>query len=177
MSLHLVPPGRAVPDDIYVIIEIPAQSAPIKYEIDKSSGALFVDRFMAAPMFYPCNYGYVSGTLSKDGDPLDALVPTPHPLHPQSVIRCRPVGILRMTDESGEDTKLIAVPHGKLTPMYKHVQDIDDLPELLRTQIKHFFEHYKALESGKWVKVEGWGHIDAARSSILEAIQRAKESR
>ncbi|RSD32690.1 inorganic diphosphatase [Vibrio pectenicida] len=175
MSLNNVPAGKSLPDDIYVVIEIPANADPIKYEVDKESGAVFVDRLMSAPMFYPCNYGYVNHTLSLDGDPVDVLVPTPHPLMPGSVIRCRPVGVLKMTDESGEDAKVVAVPHTKLSKEYDHIQDIDDLPELLKAQITHFFEHYKQLESDKWVKVDGWENAESARKEILESYQRAQK--
>ncbi len=175
MSLNNVPAGRSLPDDIYVIIEIPANADPIKYEVDKDSGAVFVDRFMSAPMFYPCNYGYVNHTLSLDGDPVDVLVPTPFPLMPGTVIRCRPVGVLKMSDESGEDAKVIAVPHYKLSKEYDHIQDINDLPELLKAQITHFFERYKDLEEGKWVKVEGWENAAAAREEIQTSYQRAQQ--
>ena len=146
MSLLNVPAGKDLPEDIYVVIEIPANADPIKYEIDKESGALFVDRFMSTAMFYPCNYGYINHTLSLDGDPVDVLVPTPYPLQPGSVIRCRPVGVLKMTDEAGEDAKLIAVPHTKLSKEYDHIKDVNDLPELLKAQIAHFFEHYKDFD-------------------------------
>ncbi|WP_298445568.1 inorganic diphosphatase [uncultured Ferrimonas sp.] len=172
MSLNDVPAGKSLPDDIYVIIEIPANHDPIKYEVDKDSGALFVDRLMKSPMFYPANYGYVNHTLSLDGDPVDVLVPTPHPLQPGSVIRCRPVGVLNMTDESGEDAKIIAVPHTKLSQEYDEIRDIDDVPALLKAQITQFFEHYKNLESGKWVKVEGWADAEAARAEILSSAER-----
>ncbi len=175
MSLNNVPAGRSLPHDIYVIIEIPANADPIKYEVDKDSGAVFVDRFMSAPMFYPCNYGYVNHTLSLDGDPVDVLVPTPFPLMPGTVIRCRPVGVLKMSDESGEDAKVIAVPHYKLSKEYDHIQDINDLPELLKAQITHFFERYKDLEEGKWVKVEGWENAAAAREEIQTSYQRAQQ--
>ncbi|MDV5172439.1 inorganic diphosphatase [Photobacterium rosenbergii] len=175
MSLNQVPAGKDIPEDIYVVIEIPANADPIKYEVDKDSGAVFVDRFMSTPMFYPCNYGYVNHTLSLDGDPVDVLVPTPYPLVPGSVIRCRPVGVLKMSDESGEDAKVVAVPHSKLTKEYDHVQDVDDLPELLKAQITHFFERYKELEPGKWVKVEGWADAAAAKEEILESFKRAQE--
>ena len=175
MSLNNVPAGKSLPDDIYVVIEIPANADPIKYEVDKESGAVFVDRFMAAPMFYPCNYGYVNQTLSLDGDPVDVLVPTPYPLMPGSVIRCRPVGVLKMTDESGEDAKVVAVPHLKLSKEYDYIQDVNDLPELLKAQITHFFERYKELESGKWVKVDGWEDVESARKEILESYQRAQK--
>lgn len=177
MSLNDVPAGKSLPDDLYVIIEIPAHADPIKYEVDKDSGAIFVDRFMATPMFYPCNYGYVNHTLSLDGDPVDVLVPTPHPLLPGSVIRCRPVGVLKMTDESGEDAKIVAVPHSKLSQEYQHIQNIDDVPQLLKAQITHFFERYKDLEPGKWVKVDGWGDIDEARAEILSSYQRAQQDK
>lgn len=173
MSLTNVPAGKALPDDIYVVIEIPANATPIKYEVDKESSALFVDRFMATAMFYPCNYGYINNTLSLDGDPVDVLVPAPYPLQPGSVIRCRPVGVLKMTDESGEDAKLVAVPHSKLTKQYDHIQDVNDLPELLRGQICHFFEHYKDLEPGKWVKIAGWENAQAAKAEILASFARA----
>lgn len=174
MSLNLVPAGKELPEDIYVVIEIPANATPIKYEIDKETGTLFVDRFMFTTMFYPCNYGYINHTLSLDGDPVDVLVPTPYPLQPGSVIRCRPVGMLRMTDEAGEDAKLVAVPHPKLSQEYAHIQDVQDLPELLRAQIVHFFEHYKDLEKGKWVKVANWDNAAAAKAEIMASFQRAK---
>lgn len=175
MSLNQVPAGKDMPEDIYVVIEIPANADPIKYEIDKDTGAVFVDRFMATPMFYPCNYGYVNNTLSLDGDPVDVLVPTPYPLVPGSVIRCRPVGVLKMTDESGEDAKVVAVPHSKLTKEYDHIQDVQDLPELLKAQITHFFERYKELEAGKWVKVDGWENAESARQEILTSYERAQK--
>ncbi|AGH39448.1 Inorganic pyrophosphatase [Bibersteinia trehalosi USDA-ARS-USMARC-188] len=175
MGLENVPAGKELPDDIYVVIEIPANSDPIKYEVDKESGALFVDRFMATAMFYPANYGYVNHTLSLDGDPVDVLVPTPYPLQPGSVIRCRPVGVLKMEDESGVDAKVIAVPHTKLSKEYDHIQDVNDVPALLKAQIQHFFESYKALEAGKWVKVLGWEDVAAARQEILESFERAKK--
>ncbi len=174
MSLLNVPAGKDLPEDIYVVIEIPANADPIKYEVDKDTGALFVDRFMSTTMFYPCNYGYVNHTLSLDGDPVDVLVPTPYPLQPGSVIRCRPVGVLKMTDESGEDAKVVAVPHTKLSKEYDHIKDVNDLPELLRGQITHFFEQYKALEKGKWVKVEGWEDAAAAKKEIVDSFERAK---
>ncbi len=172
MSLNSVPAGKNLPDEINVIIEIPAHADPIKYEVDKDSGAIFVDRFMATCMHYPCNYGYVPHTLSEDGDPVDVLVPTPFPLMGGSVIRCRPVGVLKMTDESGMDAKVIAVPVSKLTPIYKSVNEAKDLPELLLNQIEHFFEHYKDLEAGKWVKVEGWDNAEAAKQEIIDSVKR-----
>ena len=156
------------------MIEIPANSSPVKYEIDKDADALFVDRFMASPMFYPANYGYINNTLADDGDALDVLVVTPYPVVPGSVIRCRPVGVLNMTDEAGEDAKLLAVPHEKLTQAYNDVHDITDLPEMLRGRIKEFFENYKNLEKGKWVKVESWEGVDAAKAKIQVAAAAYK---
>ncbi|WP_064606030.1 inorganic diphosphatase [Photobacterium sp. J15] len=175
MSLNQVPAGKDIPEDIYVVIEIPANADPIKYEVDKDTGAVFVDRFMATPMFYPCNYGYVNHTLSLDGDPVDVLVPTPYPLVPGSVIRCRPVGVLKMSDESGEDAKVVAVPHSKLSKEYDQILDVGDLSDLLKAQITHFFERYKELEAGKWVKVEGWENAAAAKEEILTSYKRAQE--
>ena len=175
MSLNLVPAGKDLPEDIYVVIEIPANADPIKYEVDKETGALFVDRFMATAMFYPCNYGYINNTLSLDGDPVDVLVPTPYPLIPGSVIRCRPVGVLKMEDDGGVDAKVVAVPVSKLTPLYDKVQTTDDLPELLMKQTVHFFEHYKDLEPGKWVKVLGWGTVEDAKQEIVNGLAAAKK--
>ena len=171
MQFDNIPAGKNPPEDIYVAIEIPANSSPVKYELDKDMGALLVDRFMATPMFYPANYGFIPHTLADDGDPLDVLVVTPYPVAPGSVIRCRPVGVLNMTDEAGGDAKLIAVPHDKLTQLYKDVKEYTDLPPLLIEQIKHFFENYKDLEKGKWVKVEGWEGADAARAAIIKAAE------
>lgn len=176
MSLNLVPAGLKLPEDIYVVIEIPANADPIKYEINKATGSLFVDRFMSTTMFYPCNYGYINNTLSLDGDPVDVLVPTPYPLQPSSVIRCRPVALLRMTDESGEDAKLVAVPHSKLTKEYDHIKDLEDLPTLLCAQIEHFFRHYKELEKDKWVKIEKWDNAAAAKAEIMNSFERAEKS-
>ncbi len=169
MSFNQVPAGKDLPNDFYTVIEIPANHDPIKYEIEKDYDALFVDRFMATPMFYPANYGYINNTLADDGDPLDILVITPYPVAPGSVVRCRPVGILEMSDEAGKDSKLVAVPHSKLTKIYDDIQDIEDVPQLLRDQIAHFFENYKDLEVGKWVKVDGWKGVEAAREAIIKA--------
>ena len=174
MSLKEIPAGKDVPNDVNVIIEIPALSEPVKYEVDKSSGALFVDRFIGTAMHYPCNYGYIPDTLGDDGDPVDVLVVTPIPLRAGSVIRSRVVGVLDMTDESGRDEKLVAVPVSKLTPLYDNVQEATDLPGILLDQIKHFFEHYKDLEAGKWVKVEGWGGATKAREIIMKGVEAAK---
>jgi inorganic pyrophosphatase len=176
MSLSKVKTGRDVPNDVNVIIEIPARSEPIKYEVDKESGALFVDRFMSTCMYYPCDYGYIPHTLSDDGDPVDALVVSPFPLIHGTVVRCRPIGILKMSDESGFDVKVIVVPVEKLTPLYKNVKTLDDLPKLLLDQIAHFFTHYKDLEAGKWVKLEGWDGPDAARKEILHSIKQFEEA-
>jgi inorganic pyrophosphatase len=177
MGLDLVPAGRRVPDEINVIIEIPMNSEPVKYEVDKESGAIFVDRVLTTPMRYPCNYGYIPNTLSGDGDPADVLVVMPLPLIPGSVIRVRPLGMLKMTDEAGEDTKIVAVPISKVYSGYDKATTIDDLPEHWRERIGHFFEHYKDLEKGKWVKVEGWAGADAARAEILAAIERHKAAK
>lgn len=169
MSYNNIPAGKDLPNDIYVVIEIPANSTPVKYEIDPEYDALMVDRFMATPMFYPANYGYIPNTLSEDGDALDVLVVTPYPVAPGSVIRARPIGILNMSDEAGKDAKLLAVPHDKLTQLYKDVKETSDLPELLIKQIEHFFERYKDLEVGKWVKVEGWADSKAALAEVEKA--------
>jgi len=175
MSYNSVSAGKDLPNDIYVVIEIPANHAPIKYEIDKDMDCLMVDRFMATPMFYPANYGYINDTLAGDGDPLDVLVVTPYPVQPGSVIRARPVAVLNMEDEGGEDVKLLAVPHTKLTKIYDDVQDVNDVPQLLRDQIAHFFENYKDLEAGKWVKVRDWGNAADARKLIEEAAAAYKK--
>ena len=171
MILDRVSPGVDVPNDINVIIEIPANSDPVKYEVDKETGAMFVDRFMSTAMHYPCNYGYVPHTLSDDGDPVDVLVVTPHPLISGSVVRCRPVGVLKMTDESGDDAKVLAVPITKLCTSYANVKSTDDMSQLLLDQIAHFFEHYKDLDEGKWVRVDGWAGIDEAHEEILSSIK------
>ncbi|KAF0191952.1 MAG: inorganic pyrophosphatase [Gammaproteobacteria bacterium] len=174
MNLDRVDSGRSIPDDINVIIEIPSHSEPVKYEVDKTTGAMFVDRFMSTAMYYPCDYGYVPHTLSEDGDPVDVLVVSPFALISGSVIRCRPVGVLKMTDESGIDAKILAVPVNKLTPLYKNINEATDLPEYLLAQIAHFFEHYKDLEPNKWVKVEGWAPAADAKLEIVESIKRYK---
>ena len=176
MSLNLVDAGRDLANDFNVIIEIPAHADPIKYEVDKATGALFVDRFVSTSMHYPCNYGYIPGTISGDGDPVDVLVVTPFPLMPGVVVRCRPIGLLKMTDEAGPDTKLLALPIDKLTPLYRHIDTARDLPELVLSQISHFFAHYKDLEPGKWVKVEGWGSPEEARREILAGVELGKKA-
>jgi len=172
VSLDLVDAGRDVPEDFNVVIEIPMNAEPVKYEVDKDTGAIFVDRVLTTPMRYPCNYGYVPRTLSGDGDPVDVLVVMPLPLVPGCVIRCRPVGMLAMRDEAGEDTKVLAVPLDDVFPAYRDVHGVSDLPDLTRERIVHFFEHYKDLEKGKWVKLDGWRDADAARREIVDGVRR-----
>ncbi|MDZ7805194.1 inorganic diphosphatase [Thiohalophilus sp.] len=172
MNLDRVNSGKDIPNDVNVIIEIPAHSDPVKYEVDKDTGAMFVDRFMNTAMHYPCNYGYVPHTLSEDGDPVDVLVVTPMPLISGSVVRCRPIGILKMTDEAGPDAKLLAVPITKLCQLYVKAESPEDMPQQLLDQMAHFFEHYKDLEEGKWVKIDGWGDKQAAHQEILDSIER-----
>ena len=176
MNLDRVSSGKNVPEEINVIIEIPAHSDPVKYEIDKETGAMFVDRFMTTVMHYPCNYGYVPHTLSKDGDPVDVLVLTPVPLIPGSVIACRPVGVLMMTDESGDDAKVLSVPVDKLCKSFQRMCDIGDVPPMLLEQIAHFFEHYKDLDEGKWVRVDGWGGVDEAKQEILDSVRMYQDA-
>jgi inorganic pyrophosphatase len=170
MSLDNVTPGSKVPDSFNVIIEIPMNADPIKYEVDKETGAIFVDRFMSTAMHYPTNYGYVPKTLSGDGDPVDVLVITPVPLIPGVVVPCRAIGILKMTDEAGEDGKVLAVPTDKILSLYSRWQKPEDLNPMRLKAIEHFFEHYKDLEPGKWVKVQGWHGVDAAHKEILDGI-------
>jgi len=172
MSLMQVTTGKSIPNEINVIIEIPAYAEPVKYEVDKDSGALFVDRFMGTAMQYPCNYGYVPHTLSDDGDPVDVLVICPNPLLSGSVIACRPIGVLKMTDESGEDAKILAVPVDKLTPLYKKISSFRDVDDAKLAKISHFFEHYKDLEAGKWVRIDGWYGEDEAKKEIVDSIAR-----
>ncbi len=176
MNLDRVKPGNNVPDEINVIIEIPSHADPVKYEVDKETGAMFVDRFMNTAMHYPCNYGYVPHTLSDDGDPVDVLVVTPVPLISGSVIRCRPVGILEMEDEAGLDAKILAVPIDKICVMYRHASEPDDMPIVLLKQISHFFEHYKDLEPNKWVKIKGWGGSETAKKEINESVKRHQDA-
>lgn len=172
MSFKNVPAGKQIPEDIFVVIEISANSQPVKYEIEKDQGVLYVDRFVSTAMFYPANYGYINNTLSEDGDPVDVLVITPHPVVPGSVVRARPVGVFKMTDESGVDAKIIAVPHSKLTPAYDNIQNIEDVPELLKQQISNFFANYKALEPGKWVEIVGYEGIEEAKKEIIASLER-----
>lgn len=175
MNLERIGPGKDMPNDFNVVIEITANGAPIKYEFDKDTGAIMVDRFMGTSMFYPANYGFVPQTLAGDGDPVDVLVVTPFPLPPGVVIRCRALGMLKMEDDGGVDAKLVAVPVEKLCPMYSGIQKMEDLPQLLRDQMVHFFEHYKDLEKGKWVKVDGWDNAEAAKAEIVASFERAKQ--
>jgi len=175
MDISKISIGKNVPDEINVIIEVPAGVAPVKYEMDKDSGAIVVDRFVQTAMHYPCNYGFIPHTLSLDGDPADVLVITRYPLVPGAVIAARPVGVLLMEDDGGKDEKIIAVPTAKLDPMYAHIKETSDLPEILVAQIQHFFEHYKDLEKGKWVKINGWGDAAKAKALILASIKAAKK--
>lgn len=176
MSLNKVPSGKNLPDDFNVIIEIPMHGEPVKYEVDKESGAIFVDRFMNTAMHYPCNYGYIPHTLCGDGDPVDVLVVTPVPLQTGVVVRCRPLGVLKMTDEGGEDAKLVAVPVDKLSTLYRGMKDHTDLPEITLKQIAHFFQHYKDLEPNKWVKIEGWFGVEVARAEIMDSVANYQNS-
>jgi len=176
MDLHRVSRGRNVPHEINVIVEIPANSDPVKYEMDKDTGAMFVDRFMSTAMHYPCNYGYVPHTLSADGDPVDVLVVTPYPLIPGSVVRCRPVGVLMMTDESGDDAKVLALPIDTMCKSYRTISSYRDLPQDLLETIAHFFEHYKDLDEGKWVRVGGWAGVDEAKNEIMESVRMFEEA-
>ena len=169
MNFDRVSSGNNIPDDINVIIEIPAHADPVKYEVDKETGTLFVDRFMNTAMFYPCNYGYIPYTLSGDGDPADVLVVSPCALISGVVIRCRPVGMLNMTDESGEDAKILAVPQDV---MYEDVLDVNDIAAHTLEKIAHFFEHYKDLDKNKWVKIAGWVGKDKAKAEIIASVER-----
>ena len=174
MRIHAIAIGHNPPEDVNVIVEVPIGGEPIKYEMDKAAGTLVVDRFLHTPMRYPGNYGFVPHTLSDDGDPIDVLVANTRPIVPGAVINVRPVGVLKMQDEAGGDEKVIAVPVPKLTKRYEHVMSYTDLPEITVAQIQHFFEHYKDLEPGKWVKMLGWGDAAEAKRLIAEAIARAK---
>lgn len=176
MGLDLVQTGKDVPHEVNVIIEIPKDAEPVKYEVDKATGAIFVDRILSTPMRYPCNYGYIPHTLCGDGDPADVLVILPLPLVPGSVIRCRPVGLLRMKDEAGADEKLVAVPIDKVFEGYSHIQDIEQVSQHWLDRIGHFFAHYKDLEKGKWVALDGWGKADEAKRIILESVARFEQA-
>jgi inorganic pyrophosphatase len=173
MRLDRIPTGNNPPDDINVVIEVPVGGEPIKYELDKASGALFVDRFLYTPMRYPGNYGFVPHTLSEDGDPIDVLVCNTRVIIPGGVINCRPVGVLVMEDDAGQDEKVLAVPSTHVSRRYDKVNDIDDLPSITRDQVQHFFEHYKDLEPDKWVRIDHWGGAAEARTMISDAVTRA----
>jgi inorganic pyrophosphatase len=179
IMLNAVTTGDNVPHNVNVIIEIPANSKPVKYEVDKETGAIFVDRFMTTSMRYPCNYGYIPNTLSEDGDPVDVLVVCPLPLITGAVVKVRPIGMLQMEDESGNDCKILAVPIDKLTPIYKDINEPADLPPLTLEGITHFFQHYKDLEknNGKWVQIGSWEGKDAAHKEILDSIERLKKTK
>jgi inorganic pyrophosphatase len=177
MDVAKIPAGNNPPEDINAIIEIPQGGLPVKYEVDKESGALFVDRFLHTAMYYPANYGFIPHTLSEDGDPVDILVISQIPVVPGAVIRCRPIGALQMQDEAGPDEKIIAVPVDKLHPFYQGVRSYLNLPEIMRAQISHFFEHYKDLEKGKWVTVAQWVDEIEARAMVMRGINRYAEKR
>lgn len=174
MSLTKIGYGDKAPEEFNVVIEIPMNSDPVKYEIDDETGAVMVDRFMLAAMHYPCNYGYVPQTISEDGDPVDVLVLSPFPIQIGAVIKCRAVGVLNMEDEAGGDAKVLAVPVTKLYPPYRNIQSPSDLPQEELDRIQHFFERYKDLEKGKWVKIDGWADADAAKAEISSSIERYK---
>mgnify|MGYP001817915339 FL=1 len=176
MNLDRVTSGDNIPDEINVIIEIPANAEPVKYEVDKESGAMFVDRILRTAMRYPANYGYIPHTLSDDGDPCDVVVPTAFPLIPGSVIRARPVAVLKMTDESGDDAKVVAVPSDKVSDRWSHVNDVEDMPAELMDRLAHFFEHYKDLDEGKWVRVKGWEGKEAALNEVLSSVKMYQDA-
>jgi inorganic pyrophosphatase len=177
MRLDAIAIGKNPPEDINVVVEVAIGGEPIKYEMDKEAGTLIVDRFLYTPMRYPGNYGFVPHTLSDDGDPIDVLVANTRPIIPGAVINVRPVGVLKMEDDGGGDEKIIAVPSPKLTQRYVNVHNYTDMPPITLAQIQHFFEHYKDLEPGKWVKVMGWGDAQEAKALILAAIERAKKAK
>jgi len=175
MRIDAIAVGADPPQDVNVIVEVPIGGEPIKYELDKAAGTLVVDRFLHTPMRYPGNYGFVPHTLSADGDPIDALVANTRPIVPGAVINVRPIGVLKMVDDAGRDEKILAVPTPKLTKRYEHVTNYTDLPRITLEQVQHFFEHYKDLEPGKWVKMGGWGDAEEARQLLREAIARAAQ--
>ena len=176
MRIDAISIGKNPPEDVNVIVEVAIGGEPIKYEMDKEAGTLVVDRFLYTPMRYPGNYGFVPHTLSDDGDPIDVLVANTRPISPGAVINVRPIGVLKMEDDGGGDEKIIAVPSPKLTKRYVNVHRCSDLPEITLEQIQHFFEHYKDLEKGKWVKVLGWGEPEEAQRLIMEAVERARRN-
>jgi inorganic pyrophosphatase len=175
MRIDAIAVGADPPKDVNVIVEVPIGGEPIKYELDKAAGTLVVDRFLHTPMRYPGNYGFVPHTLSADGDPIDVLVANTRPIVPGAVINVRPIGVLKMVDDAGRDEKILAVPTPKLTKRYEHVANYTDLPRITLEQVQHFFEHYKDLEPGKWVKMGGWGDAEEARQLLREAIARAAQ--
>ncbi|MDQ5911689.1 MAG: inorganic pyrophosphatase [Pseudomonadota bacterium] len=172
MILDRVGAGHNLPDEFNVIIEIPAHSDPVKYEVDKESGALFVDRFMNAAMHYPCNYGYIPHTMGEDGDPLDVLVVAPLPVISGCVVRARPMGVLKMTDESGGDAKILAVPIKKECTQFDDIESYEQMSKTLLARIAHFFQHYKDLDSGKWVQIDGWGSVQEAKEEVVRSVDR-----
>lgn len=174
MAAVSIPAGNNLPAEFNVIIEIPANGGEIKYEVDKASGLLMVDRFMTVAMHYPCNYGYVPSTLAEDGDPMDVLVYTPYPIQPGAMLKVRSLGLLEMTDEAGKDSKILAVPTAKSCAEFASMQSLSDVPKELLNKIAHFFEHYKALEPNKWVKVDGWKEAEAASQALVESVERYK---
>jgi inorganic pyrophosphatase len=174
MRLDAIAVGNSPPNDLNVIIEVPVGGEPIKYELDKASGTLVVDRFLYTPMRYPGNYGFVPHTLSADGDPIDVLVCNTRAIVPGAVVNCRPVGVLVMEDEGGGDEKIIAVPSSKLTTRYEKIRNYTDLPSITMSQIEHFFSHYKDLEPGKWAKIDHWGDLAEAQRLIMQAVDNAK---
>lgn len=174
MRIDAIAIGNHPPDDVNVIIEVPVGGEPIKYEMDKEAGALVVDRFLYTPMRYPGNYGFVPHTLSPDGDPIDVLVCNTRTIVPGGIINCRPIGVMMMEDDGGGDEKIIAVPSSKISARYDRIRTVADLPPITKSQIEHFFQHYKDLEPGKWVKIVNWGDVDEAKRAIREAIARAK---
>jgi len=177
MDISRISSGRNPPKDLHAVIEIPLGGVPVKYEIEKSSGALFVDRFLHTAMFYPSNYGFIPHTLSADGDPCDIMVVSQVPVVPGAVIRCRPVGALMMEDEAGGDEKILAVPVDALHPFYNGVQSYRDLPQIMCEQIAHFFQHYKDLEKGKWVTIVKWLDTEGAEQLVMDGIERAKQQK
>lgn len=174
MDVTKISSGKDVPNNVHVIIENTMGGAPVKYEMDKDSGALFVDRFVHTPMFYPANYGFIPNTLGGDGDPVDVLVYAQHAIMPGAVIAVRPVGVLVMEDDGGQDEKILAVPVDKMHPMFSSIKEYTDLPRILLDEIEHFFTHYKDLEKGKWVKIKGWEGSDKAKALILEGVENEK---
>ncbi|QJC31433.1 inorganic diphosphatase [Enterobacteriaceae endosymbiont of Macroplea mutica] len=172
MNLNNIPAGNNIPHHINVIVEIPINTNPVKYEINKKYGLLFVDRFISTTMIYPCNYGYINQTLSLDDDPLDVLIFTEYYIYPSTVIECRPIGLLKMFDESGEDKKILAVPCNKISLAYQNIKNISDVPDMFKNKIIHFFKHYKDLENNKWSKIDNWYDIDIAKKEIIVSINR-----